>query len=51
MEAKEDSLRRLRSKVSAEREKEERSVRDEAERSRQDLVKQLQKEKVFRWTI
>ena len=46
MEEKENALRCLRQKMSAEKEKEERSLREEAERSRQELVQQLEKEKV-----
>lgn len=46
METKEDSLRRLRQKVSAEKEKEERSIREQIDRVQQELLLQLNKEKV-----
>ena len=46
MEEKEDSLRRLRMKVSAERERGERLLRDDAEQSQQKLKEKLASEKV-----
>ena len=46
MEAKEDSVRRLRQKVSAEKEKEERNIRDEMDKTQLELLQQLNKEKV-----
>ena len=46
VEAKEDTLRKLRQRLTAEREREERRERDEAERRKQDFMNLLQTEKV-----
>ena len=46
MEEKEDTLRRLRQKMSAQRETEERKLREEAARTKHDLVELLAMEKV-----
>ena len=46
MEEKEDTLRRLRQKMSTQRETEERKLKEEAARTKQELLELLAMEKV-----
>ena len=47
MEEKEDAMRRLRQKMSGQREMEERKLKEEAARTKQELVELLAMEKVY----
>ena len=46
VEGKEDTLRRLKQKITSDREQEERKLREAAEKSSHDLVEKLEQEKV-----
>lgn len=54
VEGKEDALRRLKQKITSDKEQEERKLRKAAEKSSQDLVEKLEQEKVcslIHWPI